>query len=298
MTGRPPPLTVRCPAKLNLYLEVVRRRPDGYHDLDTIMQAIDLFDELEVVPRRGPELTLECSDASVPADARNLVVRAALALRRHTGHAGGAHFRLAKRIPAGAGLGGGSSDAAGALVALNRLWGLGLSTARLTEVAAAVGSDVAFFLTGGTARCTGRGEQVEPLPAPRTFHYVLVCPALRVSTAGVYARVRFPLTPRRADAIMPLRELASGDVEGLGRALFNRLEAPAFLGHPSLANGKACLAASGNFVGVAMTGSGSALFGVCRAADRAVALERTMALHLGQTHGVRSLAHGARLVVA
>lgn len=287
-------LLVRCPAKLNLFLEVVRRRPDGYHDLDTVMQAIDLYDDLHVAPRADGALTLECSDPTLPTGERNLVLKAALALREGTGHRGGAHLRLVKRIPAEAGLGGGSSDAAGALVGLNAAWDLGLSSAELGDVAAAVGSDVAFFLAGGTARCTGRGEQVEPAEVAGTFHYVLVCPQAGVSTAAAYRSLCFPLTHRGASASMILCALAEGDIDAVGRSLFNRLETPAFRLHPSLSDGKARLAAVGCFAGVAMTGSGSALFGLCRPADREVAFGETVGLQLGETYAVRSVTHGVR----
>ncbi len=190
MENHATPIIIRCPAKLNLFLEVLGKRADGFHDLDTVMQAIGLCDELRITPgEEGEGLSLACSDASLPTDSRNLVLRAALALRERTGCRRGARLSLTKRIPMQAGLGGGSSDAAGALVGLNAAWGLGLSREELRQVAATVGSDVAFFLYGGTARCTGRGEVVEPVPAPAVFHYVLVCPNVGVSTADAYGRL-------------------------------------------------------------------------------------------------------------
>ena len=285
-------LRVRCPAKLNLFLEVVERRPDGYHNLDTIMQAVDLYDELEIVAQPEPELSLECSDPTLPCDERNLVLRAALALRQATGCRVGARFRLAKRIPMQAGLGGGSSDAAGALLGLNQAWCLGLSTESLREIAASVGSDVAFFLYGGTARCRGRGELVEPLPVSARFDYVLLFPRVGVSTAEAYGRLRFPLTPQAPSATILLDSLLAGDVSSLGRSLFNRLEGPAFGIHPRLAEAKGRLAASGLFQGVCMTGSGSALFGLCRPEDAEHAREGTVALRLGQAASVRSVGRG------
>jgi 4-diphosphocytidyl-2-C-methyl-D-erythritol kinase len=285
-------LLIRCPAKLNLFLEVVRRRPDGYHDLDTVMQAIDLYDELRVFPRAEPTLTMECDDASLPTDERNLVLRAAIALRDHACHRAGAHFVLAKRIPSQAGLGGGSSDAAGALIGLNRAWGLGLSTEALRQLAAAVGSDVAFFLYGGAARCTGRGEAVEPLAVGSRQHYILLCPPVAVSTAEAYRNLRFPLTSAPADATMLARSLAKGDIEGLGHSLYNRLEEPAFALRPELRELKGRLAATGLFAGVGMTGSGSALFGLCGPGHWQRAHEGVAALHLGAVHAVQSISRG------
>jgi len=286
----PASIVVRCPAKLNLFLEVVRRRPDGFHDLDTVMQAIDLFDDLAITPCEEPTLSLECSDPSLPTDARNLVLRAAVALRERTGHRGGAHFALTKRIPQQAGLGGGSSDAAGSLVGLNQAWGLGLSREELREVAAGVGSDVAFFLYGGTAHCAGRGEVVEPVPAPARFHYVLVCPPFGVSTAAAYGRVR--LTSERARASMLLESLAQGSVAGAGKGLFNRLEDAAFELQPELRDLRARLADIGLFAGTCMTGSGSGLFGLCEAGAWSLAREAAARLGVGRVHAVRSVVSG------
>ncbi|NQT88897.1 4-(cytidine 5'-diphospho)-2-C-methyl-D-erythritol kinase [bacterium] len=283
-------LHVRCPAKVNVHLEVLRRRADGYHDIDTVMQAIDLWDDLRLEP--APDLQLACSDPALPTDERNLVFRAALALREAAGCAAGAHLRLTKRIPDRAGLGGGSSDAAGALAGLNRLWGLGLSTDALRQVAERVGSDVAFFLTGGAARCTGRGERVEPLPTPWRPCFVLVCPDVGVSTPEAYGRLSFPLTPVGPDGTILRRRMISGDVAGVGLALFNRLESPAFDMHPALREGKARLAETGLFAGVLMSGSGSALFGLCEPATWALAAERAAVLQLGTCHRVRGIPQG------
>ncbi len=289
-------LAVRCPAKLNLFLEVVGKRADGYHDLDTVMQAVDLCDELHVTPTaEGEGLSLACTDASLPTDSRNLVLRAAMALQHRVGCRKGAHFALTKRIPMQAGLGGGSSDAAGALVGLNAAWGLGLSREELRQVAASVGSDVAFFLYGGTARCTGRGEVVEPLAAPASFHYVLVCPPFGVSTAEAYGRLG-ALTYPRASASILVREIAAGSVEGVGRGLFDRLEGAAAQLCPELLGVKELLAKTGLFTGVSMTGSGSAFFGLCRAGDWECAHATVARLELGRVYAIRSLPDGAAIV--
>ncbi|MFC1806426.1 4-(cytidine 5'-diphospho)-2-C-methyl-D-erythritol kinase [Planctomycetota bacterium] len=282
-------ILVRCPAKLNLFLEVVRRREDGYHELDTVMQAVDLVDELAIRPRDDAELRLVCSDPSLPTDERNLALRAALALREATGGSLGADLRLTKRIPQQAGLGGGSSDAAGALAGLNEAWGTGLDAEDLARLAAQVGSDVAFFLTGGTARCSGRGEVVEPLRSAGEWVYVLVCPEVSVATRAAYEKLRFPLTPVGRNSTMTACRLVEGDVEGLGAALFNRLEGPAFEIHPALFDAKRRLEGTGLFAGVAMTGSGSALFGLCRPERWRHARERVAALRLGDALCVRSI---------
>ena len=160
-------------AKLNLTLEVIRRRADGFHDLATILQTVDLRDTLEFNPSSGIEL--ECSDPSLAND-DNLVVRSAKLLRESAGTNNGARIRLRKRIPISAGLGGGSADAAATIRGLNRLWELGMSEAEMIEFAAKIGSDVPFLVCGGTALASGRGERLERLPAPEHEWFVIVFP--------------------------------------------------------------------------------------------------------------------------
>jgi len=284
-------IAVRCPAKLNLFLEVLGRRADGYHELDTVMQAVDLYDELLVTPLDGEGVWLSCSEPSLPTDEGNVVVRAALALRERTGCRRGARVALTKRIPMQAGLGGGSSDAAGTLVGLNAAWGLGLTARELGEVAAAVGSDVAFFLGGGTARCTGRGERVEPLDVKGGFHYVLVCPPFGVSTREAYGRLG-ALTSGRASASILLGSLAAGSIEEAGLGLFNRLEDATFALRPELRAVKERMAHTGVFAGVCMTGSGSGIFGLCRPDEWERSREAAAGLRAGRVFAVRSILRG------
>jgi 4-diphosphocytidyl-2-C-methyl-D-erythritol kinase len=195
-------LTLPAPAKVNLYLELLGRRADGYHELLTVMQTVDLCDEVTVALRpRAPDcpagqpdvrLRLRTPAAGVPPGPGNLAVRAALSLLARAGAAGdvGVDLALAKRIPAGGGLGGGSSDAAAVLVALNRLLGEPVDAPALHALAAGLGSDVPFFLVGGTALCTGRGERVRPLAPPRPFGLTLLLPPFPTSTAAVYAALQ------------------------------------------------------------------------------------------------------------
>jgi 4-diphosphocytidyl-2-C-methyl-D-erythritol kinase len=163
-------LTLRAPAKINLGLEILGRRPDGYHEIRTILQAISLWDELTFEP--ADELTLECDRDLGPAEG-NLVLRAARLLRDSGAASAGARVRLKKAIPVAAGLGGGSADAAATLIGLNRLWGLGLTTEALARLATALGSDAPYFLRGGAQLATGRGERLESLPAAP--HWVVLC---------------------------------------------------------------------------------------------------------------------------
>ena len=183
-------LTIHANAKINLTLEVLGRREDGYHEIASVMQTIGLFDELRFAP--SDQLTLHCNLPELE-DRTNLVLRAAELLKVHAGYPGGAEIYLDKHIPLASGLGGGSSDAAATLVALNQLWGLDLGHEDLLQLAAALGSDVPFFLRGGTALAEGRGEKITPLPPmcqPQKEMVLLVPPvALPNKTATMYGRL-------------------------------------------------------------------------------------------------------------
>ncbi len=182
-------LTVRAYGKLNLTLEALSKREDGYHEIATVLQTVSVSDTL--VFGEGPSLTLRCSDPALENET-NLALRAARLLQEATGCAKGASISLMKGIPTAAGLGGGSTDAASTLWALDRLWGLNLGLERLGELAAAVGSDVPYFLRGGTALAEGRGERLTPLPSVPERWYVIVTPAIALpnKTAAMYGRLR------------------------------------------------------------------------------------------------------------
>lgn len=227
-------LAVRTACKVNLFLRILGRRPDGYHELRTRFQTIDLGDELEA--ERSGDLTLEVDDPAIPADGTNLVLRAAELLRREAGRRDGARIVLRKRVPAGGGLGGGSADAAAALLLLRELWQLPIADGRLAELGAGLGSDVPFFLTGGTALGTGRGERIEPEPDQPPRDLLLLVPPGSLSTPLVYqtyAELRAgsrPSASLTAPAPVP-RILPSDEVVERG----NDLEAAAFALRPDLA---------------------------------------------------------------
>lgn len=196
LTRSPSRLVVSCPAKINLHLEVLGRRGDGYHELRTLFAAVGVWDTLILEPAQG-EVALEVRPSgAVPTGEANLVMRAARELQRrggvNPGSAAGARLTLHKRIPVAGGLGGGSSDAAAALVGLDRLWGGGATREELLEMAAALGADVPFFLVGGVAWGTGRGDQLLPLPDLPPWWVVLLPADLPVSTAWVYASLKAP----------------------------------------------------------------------------------------------------------
>jgi len=183
----------RAPAKVNLVLRVLGRREDGYHEIASLMQSISLFDELDFSPhQRG--IILRCPGNDLPTDGRNLVYRAAAAFFRRTGIAGGVKIELRKRIPMAAGLGGGSSDAAATLSALNELYGAPLPAAELSSLAASLGADVPFFLFGPRAWAFGIGERLEPAAPLPPFHLVLLHPPFEVPTGPVYQGLNLGLT--------------------------------------------------------------------------------------------------------
>ncbi len=226
--GSDRPLVVRAPAKVNLSLEVLGRRPDGYHRIRTVMQAVSLFDELEFYPAGGARVELTCEHPHVPTDERNLVTGAAHLLRRQMAVRRGVRVVLRKAIPVAGGLGGGSSDGAATLLALTRLWDLDLSVEALAEMAAELGSDVPFFIYGGTALCEGRGERVRPVPGAAEMHYALAMPGIAVSTAAVYGRWQNGLTSRDNASNNVLGAWASGDGGRLAAAVHNDLQETAF----------------------------------------------------------------------
>lgn len=252
-------------AKVNLFLDVLGKRSDGYHELATLIVPVGLYDTLEVHPREDGELSLTCDQPGLPTDERNLVWKAADALRRRAGVSAGASVRLVKRIPQEAGLGGGSSDAAAVLAALNAVWHLNLGRSDLASVAAGVGSDVAALLPGaGATWCTGRGEVVEPTPAGGPLHLVVVKPPVGCSTAEVYRRVRQSDHP--VDGTVIRHALAAGDSAAVADALHNRLESAAFDLQPMVKQVYDRLN-SYRPLGCRLTGSGACVFAVCR--DRA-----------------------------
>ena len=282
-------MRVKAPAKLNLYLEVLGKRPDGYHEIRTIMQAVSLFDELTFQPREDGRIVLHATAGEdLPPPEENLVVRAARLLQEESGCHRGAEIHLVKRIPVGSGLGGGSSDCAATLRTLGRLWGLGLSVETLETMAARLGSDAAFFVRGGAALCEGRGERVTPLPAGGVFHYVLVVPRERVSTARLYAALEGSAGSLTngggSSSIEDVRAaLGAGDPALLGAVFHNALQEPAFRLAPQARRVRevfACAALPLRCRGLSLSGSGSALFGVFEGPEWAEAARRQIAARL------------------
>ena len=251
-----PPIHRFAPAKINLFLEIPAKRSDGYHEIATLMTAIDLGDELTFAPHDS-QIELICDNPHLSSGPDNLIHRAARLLRSATGCGRGARITLKKRIPWAAGLGGGSSDAAATLLGLNDLWQLKLSREELAGFAAQLGSDVPFFLLGHAAWCTGRGEIVEPLPTCGELHFLLVKPTGGCATAEVYRRLELPGKPLDGTAVKDA--LKCGDIQGIASNMSNRLQESAFGINPDVALLFDCLKKT-SCLGCLMSGSGSSLF--------------------------------------
>lgn len=249
-------------AKVNLLLRVLGRREDGYHEIETVFQTVTLHDRLTFQSGEGDELEIICDSPEVPAGPENLVHRAAEALRARYGVRRGARVTLEKMIPAQAGLGGGSSDAAVALVGLARLWEVGAAREELAEVGARLGSDVPFFLTGGTALGTGTGVAVTPLRDVRETPLVVVAPGAKVSTAEAYKALNArALTKEGAAATLSVSRAESRFSGSLCEVMRNDFE-PVVLGlWPEIGRAREGLLGAGARCAL-LSGSGSSLFGV------------------------------------
>jgi 4-diphosphocytidyl-2-C-methyl-D-erythritol kinase len=246
----------KAPAKINLLLRVLRKRPDGYHDLASLMQQISIYDELEYTLRQEG-ITLHCPGTDLPTNEQNLIYRAAQTLFNHTGYRNGVEIVLNKYIPSAAGLGGGSSDAATTLMTLNDLCSLGLSKTELIKLGAKLGADVPFFIFGRSAFATGIGDKLQTLPDLPQINMVLINPTFPLSTKTVYENLNLALTKKKNNYSIP-RFYALGDVI---RELHNDLEAVSLKMHPELNDLKQILMKEGA-LGALMSGSGPTLFGI------------------------------------
>ena len=290
-------VVIHTPAKLNLFFEVLGRRSDGFHEVETLVYPINVCDTL-IIGRRSDDrvefrLTqVGCATADdrkslgdVPRDSSNLVVRAFNLLRQAGGVSEGADLHLVKRIPSEAGLGGGSSDAAALLAGANRLWRLNWSVRQLVEMGAGLGSDIPLFFHNGASVCRGRGEIIEPFSRSPLLHFVLLRPPFGLRTADVYqacevAEPAHPLSPF-------LNAFASGHLGRIGSLLFNRLESAASILSPWIARTRRAFD-DADCVGHQMTGSGTCYFGLCRHARHARRVARRMnTLGLGKAYAVR-----------
>ncbi len=304
-------LCVLAPAKLNLHLELLRRRPDGYHDLETVMLAIDLCDDVQVRAVEGQATSFRCHWAPhtrgwcrklghnpqmeafhLPPSENNLAWKAVRRFREVVGYEDGLEICVGKRIPMGAGLGGASADAAGVLVALAALTGIDPLDAQIMMIAEGLGSDVPFLLAAAAGEMTacvarGRGEVLRPIEVRKDLHFVLLYTPHPLSTAAVYQRSKVPLKPIPADAVVA--RLCDWHGRGWGDVAHNRLQAPACELQPLVQRSLDALMQAGA-TDVAMTGSGAACFGICRSAEQARRVARYLAnKEIGLAMAVRPL---------
>ena len=256
----------QSPCKVNLLLNILGKRADGFHELETVMQPIALYDEI-TFERAGSGIVLTCSEPALPTDGSNLVHRAASAFFQRSGISDGVRMHLQKKIPMAAGLGGGSGNAATTLLALNELFGAALSVEVLHELAASLGSDIPFFLQKQPALATGRGEMIQPLRPFKALEgtaFLLVHPGFGIATAWAYKELaRFPsaLNGESGRAAKLTSLLESGDLRRASREFYNSLEAPALEKYPWLAVLQDFLRENGAAVAL-MSGSGSTTFAI------------------------------------
>ena len=276
-------VTLDCPAKLNVFLEVLGKRPDGYHELETVMLRTQFSDQLTVRPTLSPELTLRFSDATapqnrsgVPLDESNLILKAAAAVRKKLAVDSGAEFILHKRIPPESGLAGGSSNAATALLLCRLIWQpapgvTSLSNADLHEIAAGLGSDINFLLSGVPAAiCRGRGELIEPIALARKFFFVAVRPKSGNSTASVFRATVLPAQCQNSSAVVSA--LAGQGTQRLQDVVFNRLTTAAQKTNPEMAGLMARLGKLAKRP-VFMSGSGSTVFVIADSRNHAAQIQ-------------------------
>jgi 4-diphosphocytidyl-2-C-methyl-D-erythritol kinase len=251
---------VKAPAKINLSLDAIKKRDDGFHEVEMIMTMVDLADRIDLTDLEDERIKVDVSEGFVPSDYRNLAYQAAALLKKRCNIKRGVSIYITKRIPVAAGLAGGSSDAAATLKGLNQLWKLGLSLDELAELGAEIGSDVSFCVYGGTALATGRGEIIKAIPSPPPCWVILAKPPIGVSTAEVYKRLNVN-SIQHANTQDMIRFIADQNFKGICENLHNVLETVTLDMHPEVRNIKEQMIRFGAD-GVLMSGSGPTVFGL------------------------------------
>lgn len=282
-------LTLRSPAKLNLFLKVLNKRPDGYHNLKTLFERITLSDEIRFVTTRTGKIRIFCNHPQVPRGPKNLVYRVAVLLKERYDIHAGVDIHIRKRIPVAAGLAGGSSNAATTLLALNRCWRLGLSRRELCRLGRQIGSDVPFFLHDVRwALGTGRGDVIQKLDLPIRLWHVLVVPKCEMLTSKVYGRLNLKLTKNSDNVNILLRSFKINNIKRAKQLLANDLETSILRIRPSLIEVKRRLEKL-LAEGVCFSGSGPSVFGVTDSRLQAEALKKILIRRYSQVFVVRTL---------
>jgi 4-diphosphocytidyl-2-C-methyl-D-erythritol kinase len=257
-------------AKINLYLEALRRRPDQYHDIKTIYQAIDLKDTLTLSLTRENEIKITSDSKKIPTGAANLAYQAALAVIDKTKVKNGLHIKIEKKIPVAAGLGGGSSNAASCILGLNKLLNLKLKKKEMLNIAGSIGSDVPFFiLEESSALGALRGGKLKRLKKIPDFFFLLVCPELEISSQWAYSKLKLSLTKKKPGVKMCIRALRSGNIERISRTLYNDLESVVLSKYSEVRRIKNRLIQAG-VKAVLVSGSGPCVFGIFKSREEAM----------------------------
>ncbi len=283
-------VTLRSPAKLNLYLKVLRKRPDGYHDLETLFERIDLFDDLTFKPNRLGDIRIHCRHRHVPCGPKNLIYQVALLLKRKFQVKEGVDVTIDKRIPVAAGLAGGSSNAATTLKGLNDLWQLKLSRADLIALAKEVGSDVPFFLHDCSwgLGCS-RGDDIQKIKLRTKLWHILVVPSIKMYSREVFARLNLQLTKPGDDVNILIRYLKDKNINRVKTLLCNDLENSILEIRSSLGKIMERLRAYREVEGVSFSGSGPAIFGLVQSKQQAEKLKVLLLRKYSQVFVVRTL---------
>lgn len=290
-------LTLRSPAKLNLTLKVINKREDGYHNLVTLFERVDLCDEITFINNSTGRIRITCDHPHVPLGPQNLVYKVARMLKDDFALGVGVDIRIKKRIPVAAGLAGGSSNAATAILALNKIWALGLTDEEMAGYARNIGSDVAFFLYNCSwALGTGRGDVIKKLNFPLKLRHILIVPRIKMYSAEVFGALQqsrqkvknLKLTKKDDDVNILIRSLRNNDLRRAGQLLFNDLELPIVFLRPQLAKLKGQLQAL-NPCGAHFSGSGPAIFGLTESKNQAQKLHALFKKKYRQTWVVRTL---------
>lgn len=286
-------LNVSAPAKINLFLDITGKRNDGYHLINTVMQTVSLYDEVSVTTDEDAEgISLSCSDEDIPADESNTAYRAAKDFLDTTGRQQtGVHIRIKKRIPSGAGLAGGSADAAAVIFALNELLETGLSTDEMAEIGERIGADVPFCIYGGTMIATGIGTIFSPLPDMPGCSIVIVKPEFKISTKEAYEKsdeTGYEVT-KKSDTLV--NSVCNGSVRGIAENLYNKFEE--VVAAPEIESIKTAMTDMGA-VGACMTGSGSAVFGIFDDEEKADDCAQKMKNDYECVYNVHPVSHGPK----
>jgi len=273
-------LVLKSPAKLNLYLNVLRKRPDGYHDIETIFEKISLFDIVTIRPENtGIKITTD--NPALPTGRRNLAYKAARILFDKTGFKGGVRINIKKNIPVCSGLGGGSSNAATVLSGVNRLFRLGLKRSELIEIGRAIGADVPFFLHDCSfAIGRNKGDDVAPIYNDVIIWHIIIPFTFGCETKRVYGDLTLGLTPNIVDVTIFRRFLMRKDIENLAASLYNKLEEVVFKKAEIIGSTKSLLLEKGAY-GALLSGSGSAIFGITKTREEAIAVRRRVNASIG-----------------